>query len=90
MPAAHLRYFMGKKGTLDGNTNPTFYAAYVFFEKQRIKARKPKSKFREEMESAHGPTGVDVEHNANAPMWVMRGETVTMDKYGKYHFSRHG
>ncbi|KAI9157957.1 hypothetical protein HJFPF1_05942 [Paramyrothecium foliicola] len=88
--AANLRYFMGRKGPLGGNTNATYYAAYVFFEKQRIKAGKPKSKFREEMEQVHGRDGVDVEHSSEGHVWVMAGESVHTDKYGKTHFTRRG
>lgn len=80
--AANLRYFMGRSGVIDGNTNITYYAAYVFFEKQRIKAGKPKTKFREEMEKAHKAGGVDTEHNSNGGMWMSGDETATMDKYG--------
>jgi hypothetical protein len=81
--AANLRYFMGKKGPLDGNVNATFYAAYVFFEKQRVKAGKPKSKFREEMEKVHGSKGVDLEHSPHGHVWLRAGETAYVDKYGK-------
>lgn len=80
---ANLRYFMGRKGPLDGNTNVSFYAGYVFFEKQRLKANKPKTKFREEMEKAHGPKGVDTEHSPNGYITLLDGESAHIDKYGK-------
>lgn len=42
--------FMAKNGYDAGNTSEAFYAAYVFFEKLRIKQGKEKSKDRLEME----------------------------------------
>lgn len=82
---ANLRYFMTRKGPLDGNTNSTFYAAYVFFEKLRVKEGKAKSKFREEMEGVHGREGVDVEHGSNSYVTCMFDERPHIDKYGKWH-----
>jgi hypothetical protein len=84
--AANLRYFMGRKGVRDGNTNITFYAAYVFFEKKRIQAGKPKTKFRVEMEGAWGSKGFDIEHGANQHYTCFAGEEPMMDKYGKIDF----
>lgn len=81
--AANLRYFMGQKGTTGGNTNATFYAGYVFFEKQRIKSGKPKTKFREEMEKAHGTMGMDTEHGANTGLFCFGNERPYVDKYGR-------
>ncbi|KAK7430199.1 hypothetical protein QQZ08_003173 [Neonectria magnoliae] len=85
---ANLRYFMGRRGVIDGNTNVTYYAAYVFFEKQRIKAGKPKTKFREEMEKVHKGKGVDTEHSSNGYMFMRADETVTLDKYGRMNIHR--
>lgn len=80
---ANMRYFMGRKGPRDGNTNITFYAAYIFFEKKRIKAGKPKTEFREDMEEAWGPLGFDREHGANTH-YIVRAESVlTTNKYGQ-------
>lgn len=83
--AANLRYFMGQKGPISGNTNSTFYAAYVFFEKMRIKSGKPKSKFREEMEGVHGYSGVDTEHNGSTGYICLAGTRPVIDKYGRLH-----
>ncbi|KAH7156209.1 hypothetical protein EDB81DRAFT_880539 [Dactylonectria macrodidyma] len=85
---ANLRYFMGRKGPVDGNTNVSFYAGYVFFEKQRVKAGKPKTKFREEMESVHRGTGIDVKTNSHGPFFVVGDSVPTYDKYGCYHTVR--
>ncbi|KAJ4271510.1 hypothetical protein NW762_000214 [Fusarium torreyae] len=84
--AANLRYFMGRRGVRDGNTNITFYAAYVFFEKKRIKAGKPKSPFREKMEKAWGPKGFDTEHGANQHYTCFAGEEPVMDEFGRIDF----
>jgi hypothetical protein len=83
---ANLRYFMGRKGVRDGNTNITFYAAYVFFEKKRIQDGKPKSKFREEMEKAWGSKGFDTEHGANQHYTCFAGERPVQDKFGRIDF----
>ena len=47
-----LADFRSKKGASAGNTSKVFYAAYVYFEKQRIAENKPKSKHRQDMEAA--------------------------------------
>ena len=48
------------EGTNTG-TSILFYASYVYFEKLRVKQRKPKSKHREEMEHIWGEDGFDIE-----------------------------
>ncbi|KAF5019867.1 hypothetical protein F66182_8103 [Fusarium sp. NRRL 66182] len=87
---ANLRYFMGRKGAREGNTNITFYAAYVFFEKKRIKAGKPKTQFRQEMEKAWGPEGFDIEHGSNQHYTCFAGEEPIQNKYGKINVVRTG
>jgi hypothetical protein len=83
---ANMRYFMGRKGVRDGNTNITFYAAYVFFEKKRIQAGKPKTQFREKMEKAWGSKGFDIEHGANQQYTCFAGEEPVVDEFGKIDF----
>ncbi|CEI64684.1 hypothetical protein FVEN_g3196 [Fusarium venenatum] len=83
---ANMRYFMGCKDVRGGNTNITFYAAYIFFEKRRIQEGKPKSKFREEMEKAWGSKGFDTENGGNRQYFCFAGERPVMDKYGKIDF----
>ncbi|KAI9654529.1 MAG: hypothetical protein M1821_006619 [Bathelium mastoideum] len=58
MDSGKLRRFRNAKGADVGNTNSIFYAAYVFFEKLRIKEGKPKSQHRQDMERAW-PQGAD-------------------------------
>lgn len=48
-----LTDFRSKKGAGAGNTSIVFYTAYVFFEKMRLAAGKPKSKHRKDMEATH-------------------------------------
>lgn len=63
---------LGKKGRMAGNTSGVFYAAYVFFEKLRVRDGKPKTQFREEMEEAWGMDGVDVEYGSHFGRLVQR------------------
>jgi hypothetical protein len=55
-----LNKFRDSKGPTIGNTSIVFYAAYVFFEKIRLKEDKKKSKHRLEMENIH-PDGFDID-----------------------------
>ncbi|ROW13161.1 hypothetical protein VPNG_04890 [Cytospora leucostoma] len=81
--ASQLARFLGCKGPLSGNTSSVFYASYVLFEKLRIRDRKPKSKFRQEMEEVHGDEGVDLKHNMNTQGFTLHvTEDVVVDKYG--------
>ncbi|KAK1752861.1 hypothetical protein QBC47DRAFT_404218 [Echria macrotheca] len=82
-----LATFLRGKGPLKGNTSVVFYAAYVFFEKLRIKDKKPKAAERKTMESLH-PNGVDRERNADGPFFTFPGEVITMDRYGVVSTSR--
>ncbi|KUJ15937.1 uncharacterized protein LY89DRAFT_618637 [Mollisia scopiformis] len=47
-----LAAFMAKKGPAAGNTSSAFYGSYVFFEKMRVRDRKPKTEHRLGMEDA--------------------------------------
>jgi len=62
-----LARFRETKGALSGAKSPIFYGAYVFFEKMRIKERKPKSKHRSDMEKQWGSRGIDREHDGRQP-----------------------
>ncbi|RDW59764.1 hypothetical protein BP6252_12851 [Coleophoma cylindrospora] len=76
-----INEFLRKKGPSAGNTANIFYAAYVYFEKLRLHAGKPKSKFREEMEKIHGPKGFDTER-CHTRILLGPGERAHEDKYG--------
>ncbi|KAI9770063.1 MAG: hypothetical protein M1839_003291 [Geoglossum umbratile] len=88
MQSTQLQAFRGKKGPAAGNTSSVFYAAYVFFEKLRIKEGKKKSKHREAMEGvwAH-KGGFDTEYSSHRGYWAPKGASVHMDQYGLVRIS---
>ena len=59
-----IQRFRSRNQPLAGCTNSVYYAAYVFFEKMRIKQKKPKSKHRLEMEK-RWPRGVDTSRDTS-------------------------
>lgn len=73
--------FLGKKGPLKGSDSPACYAAYVWFEKLRIKNGKKKGKKREEMECEWPETGMI---RVPTQLWLhcRSDERPTVDKYG--------
>lgn len=84
---ANLRYFLGRKGPREANSNTAFYAGYCLFEKQRLKENKPKSEFRLGMEEAHGPEGMSIADSGRGYYYtVHESEELVMDKYGKLSF----
>ncbi|KAE8383863.1 hypothetical protein BDV26DRAFT_250923 [Aspergillus bertholletiae] len=79
-----LTRFLEMSGSNSGNTNAVFYAAYVFFEKIRIRDNQPKTKFREEMEGIwRSEGGFDIETSNNRGFWCHESECVSVDKYGR-------
>ncbi|KAI2470195.1 hypothetical protein F4781DRAFT_430611 [Annulohypoxylon bovei var. microspora] len=79
-----LNAFLGKKGSMSGNTSPVFYGTYVFLEKQRVKDGKAKSEMRREMENIH-PNGVNTSEPEDR--WICRGnERPFHDQYGRVRF----
>ncbi|TGO35685.1 hypothetical protein BHYA_0150g00090 [Botrytis hyacinthi] len=82
-----LNDFLGKKRPSAGNTSSTYYAAYVFFEKVRIRDGKPKSKHREEMEKQWASEGgVDTKTPSSQGYFCFGDERPVEDKYGKVSF----
>ncbi|TGO50751.1 hypothetical protein BOTNAR_0381g00020 [Botryotinia narcissicola] len=82
-----LNDFLGKKGPSAGNTSSTYYAAYFFFEKLRIRDGKPKSKHREEMEKQWASEGgVDTKIPSSRGYFCFGDERRVEDKYGKVSF----
>lgn len=81
--------FMRQKGPLEGNSSGIFYAAYVYFEKLRIKQGKKKSAKREEMEKKWGPEGVD-RTAGGGTFWCSPGEVPVQDDYGIVTFEKKG
>ncbi|EXJ69090.1 uncharacterized protein A1O5_08025 [Cladophialophora psammophila CBS 110553] len=86
--AAQLGRFLKKHGPTDGAESPVFYASYVFFEKLRIKRKKPKSKKREEMESVWGRKGMDLHDLGNRAFICHQSERPYVTKYGELKFER--
>ncbi|KAK7541815.1 hypothetical protein IWX49DRAFT_506618 [Phyllosticta citricarpa] len=84
-----LTAFRDKKGPDAGNTSVVYYAAYVFFEKMRLKHGKPKSNHRKGMEDAwRANRGMDIELPANRGVWVGPGvKQVKQDQYGRYNIT---
>ncbi len=79
-----LNDFLAKTGPMSGNASGVFYAAYVYFEKLRIKQGKKKGKKRLEMEDQWAlEGGVPREPVGNRSYIVGRGERPYMDQYGR-------
>jgi hypothetical protein len=83
---------MPKSGHGHGNRPPFTYAAYVYFEKLRIKQRKPKSKKREEMEAnwgkKKGPGSAKLDLNQR--FWKHESQRVYVSQFGKIELVRDG
>lgn len=86
--AVSLDRFLGQSGSIVGNTTALFYAAYVFFEKLRIKTNKPKTKFREEMEQVWGRRGMDRVTASNTRFITAADSEICYDEYGAFHTVR--
>lgn len=84
--SAQITRFRGMTGPTAGNTSGVFYAAYVFFEKLRLKERGAKTKHRQGMEG-QWPSGVDTERRMDR-LWCGPGETPFLDQYGMAHIQR--
>ncbi|KAK7542078.1 uncharacterized protein J3D65DRAFT_612546 [Phyllosticta citribraziliensis] len=82
-----LTAFRDKKGADAGNTSVVYYAAYVFFEKLRLRDGKPKSNHRKGMEEAWSANGgMDVDRPRNRGVWVGPGvKQVKQDQFGRYN-----
>ncbi|KAI9784028.1 MAG: hypothetical protein M1835_003682 [Candelina submexicana] len=82
-----LTDFRSKKGPRAGNSSGVFYAAYVYFEKLRIKdGKKKKTKTREEMERVWGASGVSLRPDNSRGFLCGPGQRPVEDKYGKVSF----
>ncbi|KAL3480421.1 hypothetical protein BJX99DRAFT_254724 [Aspergillus californicus] len=86
LSGSSLAAFMRKSGPSSGNSCQTFYAAYVFFEKLRIRDGKPKTKFREEMEGIW-KNGFDRKLRPNGGPIYHVSSSVYTDEYGRLRFT---
>lgn len=77
-----LASFLSKRGPREGRKSLIFYAAYVFFEKLRIRDGKPKSSLRLDMEDAWvGRGGFDITSNETGYL-VTKGSYVYTNELG--------
>ncbi|KAI1865723.1 hypothetical protein JX265_008046 [Neoarthrinium moseri] len=82
--ATHVGRFQKMKGPRAGGHNPVFYAAYVYFEKLRIKQGKKKSAKREQMEEHwEEKGGFPREGSHNIYILTKPGQHWTFDAMGK-------
>ena len=81
-----MKTFLGGKAPLDGGDSPIFYAAYVWFEKLRIKQNKKKSKKREEMEEIWTEKGGVPRVNQKTAHFYSKTGPPSIDKYGQLYF----
>ncbi|KAH8910350.1 hypothetical protein BR93DRAFT_474822 [Coniochaeta sp. PMI_546] len=87
--ASSLANFLAQKGPSGGSVSIVFYAAYVYFEKIRVRDGKPKSQMRQEMESVWGWEGMNIpeEGRGGQRSFLCRSDEYPYeDKYGKVHF----
>ncbi|PYH48902.1 uncharacterized protein BP01DRAFT_353208 [Aspergillus saccharolyticus JOP 1030-1] len=82
-----LHLFLKQEGALVGNTGMLFYAAYVFFEKLRIKNGEPKDDFRLAMEEIW-PFGIERERPANGPWIVAADSQPYINEFGQVRIMR--
>jgi hypothetical protein len=82
--SSQLQKFRSMKGPDAGNTSAVFYAAYVFFEKQRIEQGKPKSAKRAQMEEIY-PGGMDlITASHKRGVWASKGSKVSQNQFGQF------
>ena len=85
---SRLKDFQTKKGPDAGNSSTVFYAAYVYFEKLRIKEGKKKGKKREEMEEVWGNQGGFSRELNRCSYICAAGRRPVMDSFGKVSMMR--
>lgn len=79
-----LHDFLSKKGPSSGNSSCVYYAAYVYFEKLRIKEGKKKSQMRLDLEGIYSyEGGMSRKLRVNESYVVSAGKVPAEDKYGR-------
>lgn len=76
-----LANFQSQTGAKRGCESNVYYAAYVYFEKLRLKRKEPKSQKREEMEEIWGKEGIPRKIDRNSYV-LQKGDVVYEDEYG--------
>jgi hypothetical protein len=81
---ASLAKFMRQQGPTAGAGSVAFYAAYVYFEKRRVRDGAPKSQMRKEMEDIWGVDGLDIPegNGSGGYTYCIGGGRPVEDKYG--------
>ncbi len=85
LSSQRIKTFLGKKGPVNGCDSPVFYAAYVWFEKLRIKNGKKKSKKREEMEIMWAKEG-GMSRISHRYITCLKNVRPVLDQYGILSF----
>ena len=88
-PAA-LKTFLSASGHGHGKSSPIAYAAYMYFEKLRIKNGKAKSKKRQEMEKVWGKGGMDLFKDVGKPITMRIDDVMWSSQYGEVEIGRGG
>jgi hypothetical protein len=85
LQGVQLTTFRNQIGAMTGNTSGIYYAAYVFFEKERLAAQLPKSEHRLDMEDAWFlESGVDVSKILSGQTYIAPvGSSIYMNDLGK-------
>ncbi len=81
LTSKQLKDFQGKKGPSAGNSSGVFYAAYVYFEKLRVKEGKAKGAKRKAMETKWAAEG-GFHRKALGGLWCGPNDRPFEDKYG--------
>ncbi|KAI9881180.1 MAG: hypothetical protein M1830_007158 [Pleopsidium flavum] len=89
LTSKQLNDFQAKKGPSAGASSGVFYAAYVYFEKLRIKQGKKKGVKREAMEEKWRDEG-GFPRNSLGSLWCGPNERPYEDKYGVVSVQRRG
>ncbi|KAK1584883.1 uncharacterized protein LY79DRAFT_560309 [Colletotrichum navitas] len=78
-----LDNFLRREGPVAGNTSSVFYAAYVFFEKLRIRDGRPKTQKREDME-IQWPVGFETREQLDRCSYIVgAGSEVALNRFGR-------
>ncbi|KAK2055042.1 hypothetical protein LY76DRAFT_203222 [Colletotrichum caudatum] len=85
-----LDNFLAKKGPVAGNTSSVFYAAYVYFEKLRVRDRRPETELRDAME-LEWPGGFETREQLDRRSYICAADTeLAMNRFGKPVVLRRG
>ena len=84
-----LQDFLSKSGPRAGNSSCVYYAAYVYFEKLRIKEGKKKSEMRKDTEAIYAGQGGMSRELRRRGYSCARGFEPVEDKFGRVSLRSH-